>query len=391
MQGAAIVHPAADLVSQLLAGIIEWFAPKADRDESDEVTTRVRRFADPIASASNAAELDEAFSNAAQRLPEFMSEIARLVPTHLAQASAEIEKLPWLVARVAGDLDADVDPREFLALLLLHLRVFERIAQTAPPHLLERAAELRREDVLRAQRDPEVAPLFEAVTALVTLMGIHDALGGADTWRRARILTRVVTRLHASASRRPEECSFTWMRWYVKNLRELGLWLREWDLTPLIEEALPGSPSNRSALESLRARFARGCALVYVGDLRGTIDRDFAGREFDQRLDRRLAEGERYERGEVSIQELAEVWSVSIPDMIERLEGMGIARRPDAVRLSTEERRVRLAKLRADRLARDGNPVPDADAVNRSVIASQRIEGIDARGHLLEMPGRERP
>lgn len=390
MQGVATVHPAADFVSQFLAGIIEWFAPKADRAEDDEVTVRVRRFTDPIALASNEAELDAAFSTAAQRLPEFISEIARFVPIQLLQSSAAIENLPWLVERVVGDLDAGADPREFLALLLLHLRVFERIMQKAPPQELKRAAEMRREDVLRAQRDPGAMPLFEAVTALFAFTRIHEILGRADTWRRVRILARVVTGLHVSAARLPAEYTFAWMRWYVESLRELGLWLRELDLTPLIEKALHGSPPNRSALESLRARFAQGHALVYVGDVRGTIERDFAGGEIDQKLDRRLVEGERYERGEASIQELARVWGANVPDVLADLERMNITRSPDVLRLSDEGRRARLAKLRADRLVRDGEPARDPDAVNRSVIASQRIEGIDARGHLREMPGRER-
>lgn len=390
MQGVATIHPAADFVSQFLAGIIEWFAPKADRDEGDEATIRVRRFTDPIASASNEAELDQAFSTAAQRFPEFISEIARFVPIQLSQSSAAIENLPWLVERVAGDLDAGADPREFLALLLLHLRVFEGIVQKAPPHLLQRAAEMRREDVLRAQRDPEAIPLFEAATALFAFMRIHEVLGRADTWRRVRILARVVAGLRIWAARLPEERSFAWMRWYTECLRELGLWPGSANLTPLIEKALLGDPLNRSALESLRARFAQGHALVYVGDVRGTIEGLLGGEAFFQDIDQRLVEGERYERGEASIHELARAWNVNIPDALVDLEAMRIVRAPDVQRLSDEDRRARLAKLRTDRLIRGGEPAPDPDAVDRSVIASQRIEGIDARGHLREMPVRER-
>lgn len=153
MRGVATMHPAADFVSQFLTGIIECFAPKADRHEGDAFTIRVRRLTDPIASASNEAELDEAFSVAAQRLPELISEMSPFVRMQGSQTATAIEKLPWLVEHVAGDLDAGPNPREFLALLLLHLRVFEAIVETAP-HLLERAAEMRREDVLGAQRDP---------------------------------------------------------------------------------------------------------------------------------------------------------------------------------------------------------------------------------------------
>lgn len=390
MQGVATIHPAADFVSQFLAGIIEWFAPKADRDEGDEVTVRVRRFTDPIASASNEAELDEAFSTAAQRLPEFISEIARFVPIQLPQSFAAIEKLPWLVEHVMGDLDAGTDPHEFLALLLLHMRVFERIMQTAPLHLVERAVEMRPEDILVVQRDPRGVPLFEAVMALFAFTSIHERMGRTDTWRRTRILTRVLGGLRASVSQLPEEHSCAWIRWYARSLRELGLWLRNASPTRVIDELLQGNPPNRSAIESLRARFETAHTHVYVGDVQESFEQVLGGEHAFRRLDEMFAAGELYERGQLSIAELSRCWSLSVPDMIVQLDAMKIVRSPEALRLSEDDRRVRLAKLRADRLVRGGEPAPDPDAVDRSVIASQRIEGIDARGHLREMPVRER-
>lgn len=49
--------------------------------------------------------------------------------------------------------------------------------------------------------------------------------------------------------------------------------------------------------------------------------------------------------------------------------------------MTNEERSGHLARIRADRLARDGKPDPSEERVIRSVVTSQRLAGIDARAH----------
>ncbi|MER2559809.1 MAG: hypothetical protein ABTQ32_03760, partial [Myxococcaceae bacterium] len=57
-------------------------------------------------------------------------------------------------------------------------------------------------------------------------------------------------------------------------------------------------------------------------------------------------------------------------------ERLGVARTLDAIRLTPEARAERLARIAMT----TGRPSPAL--ARRDAIASQRIEGIDARGHL---------
>jgi hypothetical protein len=61
------------------------------------------------------------------------------------------------------------------------------------------------------------------------------------------------------------------------------------------------------------------------------------------------------------------------------LEENGFQRPLDVIRLSDEERAEILRKMRTDRLQRGGVPEYCKDLVDRDVIASERIEGVDAR------------
>jgi hypothetical protein len=70
------------------------------------------------------------------------------------------------------------------------------------------------------------------------------------------------------------------------------------------------------------------------------------------------------------------------------LEQIHSARAPEAILLSDERRAEIDARLLADRAARRGKPIPSPEAVAREVIASQRIEGIDARAFVRSERGR---
>lgn len=92
-----------------------------------------------------------------------------------------------------------------------------------------------------------------------------------------------------------------------------------------------------------------------------------------------LAAGQIYAEGRATVEEVAAVLELSVPDVVALLEEHGFRRSVDGLRLSEDARNERLRLIRDERIARGGEPAPSAAHVARDVIASQRIEGIDAR------------
>lgn len=96
----------------------------------------------------------------------------------------------------------------------------------------------------------------------------------------------------------------------------------------------------------------------------------------DQRL--KLV-GPEYVAGNLSIDVAAQVLELAIPDAVAKLEECGYARLPEHIELTADERNRLYETLRKDRLARGGKPASSSAAVARDVIATQRIESVDAR------------
>lgn len=93
-----------------------------------------------------------------------------------------------------------------------------------------------------------------------------------------------------------------------------------------------------------------------------------------------VAAGTAYADGRLSVDEVAILLGITVPDAIAQLEEQGFRREVDDLRLNEAARRERLLAIRSERIARQGNhPEAKPDLVNRDVIASQRIEDIDAR------------
>ncbi len=86
-----------------------------------------------------------------------------------------------------------------------------------------------------------------------------------------------------------------------------------------------------------------------------------------------------YAQGRLGLEEVSELMGRSRSDAIAYLEQHGFCRAPSAIALDDRQRADILRALREDRLARGGKPQVDERLVTRDVIASQRIEGIDAR------------
>jgi hypothetical protein len=91
------------------------------------------------------------------------------------------------------------------------------------------------------------------------------------------------------------------------------------------------------------------------------------------------AAGHAYAEGRLSIDEVAAVLGMGVPDAVALLEQQGFRRTFEGLRLTAEKRAERLRAIREDRIARAGEISPRAEWVAREVIASQRIEDIDAR------------
>ena len=81
----------------------------------------------------------------------------------------------------------------------------------------------------------------------------------------------------------------------------------------------------------------------------------------------------------LSITEVARLLGVAPPDALIMLVSGGYHRPLEVIRLTPEERQARLQAIRIDRLARKGAPAPDEDLIARDVIASERLESVDAR------------
>jgi hypothetical protein len=92
--------------------------------------------------------------------------------------------------------------------------------------------------------------------------------------------------------------------------------------------------------------------------------------------------GMAYAEGRVSLTELGSATGLAPEDLIPELERLGYHRQLAAIRLSDEERRARLQALAGAK----SPPTLDPDHVRRDVIATHRIEGVDARGWLTARP-----
>jgi hypothetical protein len=89
--------------------------------------------------------------------------------------------------------------------------------------------------------------------------------------------------------------------------------------------------------------------------------------------------GRAYVDGRLSIGEVTSLLDVPRADAVALLEAQGYCRTAERVQLSPEERAAALRAIREERLARGGMPIASEGLVRREVIASQRIEGVDAR------------
>jgi hypothetical protein len=130
---------------------------------------------------------------------------------------------------------------------------------------------------------------------------------------------------------------------------------------------------ERMARDEGLAQPAHRCRLAYDGL------KAFVARHSAPEGDALATAGHIYAEGRASIDEVASMLGREVADVAALLEENGYRRSIDGLRLTDEERAQRLAQIRADRIARGGKPREDRALAARETIASQRIEGIDAR------------
>lgn len=138
-------------------------------------------------------------------------------------------------------------------------------------------------------------------------------------------------------------------------------------------EHCPMSALERTGHDHSLATLAHRCRVAYDG-LAALI-----ARNSQPRAEALRAAGHAYADGRLSIDEVAAVLALPVPDAVALLEEQGYRRSIEGLRLTDEARQQRLAVIRDERRARNGAPVVQADLVRREVIASQRIEDVDAR------------
>ncbi|MBX3466179.1 MAG: hypothetical protein KF878_04685 [Planctomycetes bacterium] len=91
------------------------------------------------------------------------------------------------------------------------------------------------------------------------------------------------------------------------------------------------------------------------------------------------AAGRAYAQGRITATEVALLLDLTPSDAVALLEEQGFHRPIGVIELTDADRAERLAKIREDRFARRGAPASSSDLIDRDVVASQRIEGVDAR------------
>ena len=90
-----------------------------------------------------------------------------------------------------------------------------------------------------------------------------------------------------------------------------------------------------------------------------------------------------YALGHLTIGEIATLLERDVVDVLEAFERFGCGRTIDQIRLSESERMRILREIAEDRAARGGEPAYSRAAVARDTIASERLEGVDARRWIL--------
>jgi hypothetical protein len=152
-------------------------------------------------------------------------------------------------------------------------------------------------------------------------------------------------------------------------------------LLDIIEKRLERRDARSAALTALLKRFDTEDELpVYIGDY-ADLFRDL----FGEATQRRVEEGvQDWLEGTSPPEEILRALGLEAMDLMAVLDAQGAGRTAEQMRLTDARRAELLARVRAERLARGGKANLRPDLVARDVVASQRIEDVDARRILFD-------
>jgi hypothetical protein len=162
----------------------------------------------------------------------------------------------------------------------------------------------------------------------------------------------------------------------------------------LDDNVLPDLPATVARMARVAAALVEACPILDLERAAEVHARPEAGHRCRVAYDRLAAfalrhdaragvqvksAGHAYMEGRLSIDEVASLVGRPVPDAVTLLEHLGYSRPPDVVMLTEDARREALSKLAYDRKERQGRPRSSPELVDRDVVATQRIEGVDAR------------
>lgn len=94
---------------------------------------------------------------------------------------------------------------------------------------------------------------------------------------------------------------------------------------------------------------------------------------------RLLVAGRAYSEGRLTLREVGRLLCTTAEDTIASLEEHGFSRQPDVIKLTNEDRKAALSDIAQHLVKRQSAERDHLDLLWREVVASQRIEGVDAR------------
>ena len=123
--------------------------------------------------------------------------------------------------------------------------------------------------------------------------------------------------------------------------------------------------------------------IIARGDLKddepsdAEIRREWIEKYYKERNEVEL--GAAYKRASISVDDVAYAMHSDVFDALSVIEKLGYCRPVESIELSAEERAAKLGRIRENRIRRGGKVTVSESEISSSVIASQRLEGVDAR------------
>jgi hypothetical protein len=361
-----------------LQSVFEFFDELVSRLAPDPRVAIITRITDPLLAVCSPDDLDTALD----QTHALWLELLRTATSH--PHAYKLTTYPTLATSrihqtAARALSPSTENDQLTAETVAALDCALRLLRLYPTRRSQDGrVELPPDDILRATlAPPPLRRLLDGVGCLLALLREGARASREPSWRNEALLDEARFALGDFLADAPTPRTPDGIRRRHEVLTEAGFWFPEPWLVEAIDTTHADSQREQQALEDLRERLNSDDAALYFGDHRAVFERSFAAR-----LRRRVEAMAGYLDGTVSLHDLATVLERSRADLLAEFDAAGFDRPVGAIRLRHEERASILARLRADRLDRKGEPIVDGDKVCRDVIASQRFEGIDARLHV---------